>query len=83
MIASVTQPFCTHCDRARITSDGQVRSCLFSTVESDLRGPLRGGASDTELADIWALGHWGKPRGHGIDLDGFQQPQRTMSAIGG
>ena len=83
IIASVTQPFCTNCDRARITSDGQVRSCLFSRVENDLRGPLRGGSSDSELAELWALGHWEKPRGHGIDGDDFKQPQRTMSAIGG
>ncbi|MDN5559529.1 MAG: GTP 3',8-cyclase MoaA [Ruaniaceae bacterium] len=83
VIASVTQPFCTNCDRARITSDGQVRSCLFSRVETDLRGPLRGGASDSELAELWALGHWVKPRSHGIDSDDFEPPQRTMSAIGG
>lgn len=83
VIASVTQPFCSDCDRARITSDGQVRSCLFSQVETDLRGPLREGASDRELAEIWAGGHWSKPRGHGIDTEDFEQPRRTMSAIGG
>jgi molybdopterin converting factor small subunit len=53
VIGSVTRPFCGDCDRTRLTADGQVRNCLFSRTESDLRGPLRAGASDVELADLW------------------------------
>ena len=51
VIASVTRPFCGTCDRVRLTADGQIRNCLFARTESDLRGPLRAGASDAELAD--------------------------------
>lgn len=83
VIASVTRPFCGACDRTRLTSDGQVRSCLFSREESDLRAILRGGGSDDDLAAAWAVAQWGKPRAHGIDDAGFVQPARTMSAIGG
>jgi cyclic pyranopterin phosphate synthase len=83
VIASVTRPFCAACDRTRLTADGQVRSCLFSTRETDLRGLLRGGASDGEVADAWALAMFGKPAGHGIDDPAFLQPARPMSAIGG
>ena len=50
VIASVTRPFCGACDRVRLTADGQVRNCLFARSESDLRGPLRAGADDAELA---------------------------------
>ncbi len=83
VIASVTRPFCAACDRTRLTADGQVRSCLFSQNETDLRGLLRGGASDREVADAWALAMFGKPAGHGIDDPAFLQPARPMSAIGG
>ncbi|HMQ66979.1 MAG TPA: hypothetical protein PJ992_11865 [Arachnia sp.] len=83
VIASVTHPFCGACDRTRLTSDGQIRSCLFSQEESDLRAILRGGGSDDDLAAAWAAAQWGKPRAHGIDDAGFVQPARTMSAIGG
>lgn len=83
VIASVTNPFCGNCDRTRITSDGQVRTCLFSQTETDLRSLLRGGVTDEELAAAWAGAHDGKPRAHGIDEEGFVQPERTMSAIGG
>lgn len=83
VIASVTHPFCGACDRTRLTSDGQVRSCLFSRDETDLRGLLRSGGSDDDLARAWQDAQWGKPRAHGIDAPGFQQPERTMSAIGG
>ena len=83
VIASVTRPFCAACDRSRLTADGQVRSCLFSTQETDLRGLLRSGASDGEIADAWALAMFGKPAGHGIDDPAFLQPARPMSAIGG
>ncbi|MPV38472.1 GTP 3',8-cyclase MoaA [Georgenia subflava] len=83
VIASVTQPFCGACDRTRLTADGQVRTCLFSRTETDLRALLRGGASDAEIADVWRVAMWGKKAGHGIDDEGFLQPQRPMSAIGG
>ena len=55
VIASVTRPFCGDCDRVRLTADGQVRNCLFAREESDLRGAVRAGASDGELADRWRL----------------------------
>ena len=88
VIASVTAPFCSDCDRTRITADGRLMTCLFSSTETDLRGPMRAGADDDELIRIWATTTWGKPRAHGSDSphtesDGFARPQRTMSAIGG
>ncbi|MCA0294642.1 MAG: GTP 3',8-cyclase MoaA [Actinobacteria bacterium] len=83
VIASVTAPFCAACDRTRLTADGQLRTCLFSRTETDLRTPLRDGASDTELARLWLGAHRGKAAGHGIDRPGFRQPARTMSSIGG
>jgi cyclic pyranopterin phosphate synthase len=83
VIGSVTRPFCGNCDRTRLTADGQVRSCLFSREESDLRGALRAGASDEELAQRWRIAMAGKPAGHGIDDPTFLQPARPMSAIGG
>ncbi|MET8834032.1 GTP 3',8-cyclase MoaA [Micromonospora sp. NPDC004540] len=83
VIASVTRPFCGDCDRTRLTADGQVRNCLFATEESDLRGALRAGADDEELARRWRAAMWGKRAGHGIDDPTFLQPTRPMSAIGG
>jgi cyclic pyranopterin phosphate synthase len=83
VIASITRPFCGDCDRVRITADGQVRNCLFAREESDLRTPLRAGASDEELADRWRIAMAGKRPGHGIDDESFLQPTRPMSAIGG
>ncbi|HEY8111590.1 MAG TPA: GTP 3',8-cyclase MoaA [Actinomycetes bacterium] len=83
VIASVTRPFCGACDRVRLTADGQVRTCLFARDESDLRSPLRSGASDAEIAQRWEVVMWGKKPGHGIDDPGFLQPARPMSAIGG
>ncbi len=83
IIASVTRPFCGDCDRTRLTADGQIRNCLFSQGETDLRGLLRGGAADDELADQWRAAMWGKLPGHGIDDPSFLQPARPMSAIGG
>jgi len=83
VIASVTRPFCGACDRTRLTADGQVRSCLFSREETDLRGLLRGGASDGDVVAAWATAMFGKPAGHGIDDPTFLQPARPMSAIGG
>jgi cyclic pyranopterin phosphate synthase len=83
VIASVTRPFCRDCDRLRLTADGQLRTCLFAQTETDLRGPLRAGASDTELGGIIRTAVAGKQAGHGIGDAGFVQPTRTMSAIGG
>jgi GTP 3',8-cyclase len=83
VIASVTRPFCGSCDRVRLTADGQVRNCLFARTESDLRGPLRDGASDKELAERWIAAVSVKLPGHGIDDPTFLQPDRPMSAIGG
>jgi len=83
IIGSVTRPFCGSCDRVRLTADGQLRNCLFAREESDLRGPLRGGASDDELAARWERCIAAKLPGHGINDSGFLQPARPMSAIGG
>ncbi|NDR53849.1 GTP 3',8-cyclase MoaA [Actinomyces sp. 565] len=88
VIASVTAPFCTDCDRTRLTADGRLLTCLFSSTETDLRGPMRAGADDEELIRIWAAATWAKPRAHGSDDpqagdSGFTLPARTMSAIGG
>ncbi len=83
VIASVTRPFCAACDRTRLTADGQLRNCLFSQSETDLRAPLRSGASDDEIADMWRATMWAKAAGHGINDAGFHQPDRPMSAIGG
>jgi GTP 3',8-cyclase len=83
VIASVTRPFCRACDRTRLTADGQVRNCLFAREESDLRAPLRSGASDEEVAELWRKAMWGKKAGSGLDDPAFLQPERPMSAIGG
>lgn len=83
VIASVTRPFCRACDRTRLTADGQVRTCLFATEESDLRGALRAGETDAVVAERWRKAMWGKKAGAGIDDPSFVQPQRPMSAIGG
>jgi cyclic pyranopterin phosphate synthase len=83
IIASMTRPFCTACNRTRLTADGQVRSCLFALQETDLRGALRRGADADELAALWQTAMAGKAAGHGVDDDSFRQPDRPMSAIGG
>ncbi|MGO9501967.1 MAG: GTP 3',8-cyclase MoaA [Streptosporangiaceae bacterium] len=83
VIASVTRPFCGACDRVRLTADGQVRNCLFAREESDLRGLLRSGAGDEEIAVSWTKAVATKLPGHGINDPGFLQPARPMSAIGG
>jgi cyclic pyranopterin phosphate synthase len=83
VIASVSRPFCGACDRMRLTADGQLRSCLFARTESDLRAPLRDGATDRELAVQMQRLMAAKLPGHGIDDPGFLQPDRPMSAIGG
>ncbi len=83
VIGSVTRPFCSSCDRVRLTSDGQLRNCLFSQGETDLRGPLRGGATDDEVVAFMQQCLATKRPGHGIDDPTFLQPPRPMSAIGG
>ncbi|VBA43556.1 GTP 3',8-cyclase 2 [Mycobacterium innocens] len=83
VIGSVTQPFCGGCDRTRLTADGQLRSCLFSSEETDLRLMLRTRCTDDEIARCWRNAMWAKAPGHGINEQGFLQPIRPMSAIGG
>jgi GTP 3',8-cyclase len=83
VIASVTRPFCGACDRVRLTADGQIRNCLFARSESDLRGLLRSGASDADIAAAWRAAVASKLPGHGINDPAFLQPDRPMSAIGG
>ncbi|MFV2196904.1 GTP 3',8-cyclase MoaA [Nocardiopsis sp. LOL_012] len=83
VIGSVTRPFCGACDRVRLTADGQIRNCLFAREESDLRTPLREGATDDEIAERWISAVAAKLPGHGIDDPAFLQPARPMSAIGG
>jgi cyclic pyranopterin phosphate synthase len=83
IIAAVSKPFCGTCDRVRLTADGQIRNCLFARTESDLRTPLRSGASDSEMAALWVAAVASKQPGHGINDPSFLQPDRPMSAIGG
>lgn len=82
-ISSVSEPFCEHCNRVRITSDGKLRTCLFSHTETDLMKLLRGGAQDGEIREIIIEAVSNKERGHMINRPGFQRPERTMSQIGG
>lgn len=83
IIASVTEPFCSRCDRLRLTSDGFLRTCLFAHEELDLREPLRRGAGDEELVELIVAEVWRKGPGHAIGLKEFEQPVRVMSRIGG
>jgi cyclic pyranopterin phosphate synthase len=83
VIPSVTEPFCDSCNRLRLTMDGQLRACLFSLEETDLRGPLRAGSSDEELESLARSCVAGKWAGHRIGLDTFVKPARSMSQIGG
>ena len=83
VIPSVTAPFCDTCNRLRLTADGQLRACLFSLEETDLRGPLRAGASDRELAELMISCVAGKWAGHRIGQNDFVKPTRSMSQIGG
>lgn len=82
-VSSVTEPFCSACDRVRVTADGQLRTCLFAKAETDLRTPLRDGADDAALGDVVAEAVTGKPAGHGIGLPGWTYDGRPMSRIGG
>jgi GTP 3',8-cyclase len=83
VIASVTRPFCGHCDRIRLTADGQIRTCLFSLHEYDFRKAMRGGASDEDIAKLLKSAIWRKEPGHLINSPFYLQPERGMSAIGG
>ena len=83
VIGSVTRPFCERCDRIRLTADGQIRTCLFAHEEHDLRGALRRGASDEELAGLLKAAAWRKQPGHLINQPAFEPPARGMSRIGG
>ncbi|MBA2348619.1 MAG: GTP 3',8-cyclase MoaA [Solirubrobacterales bacterium] len=82
-IDPVSHPFCSDCNRIRLTADGKLRTCLFSLGETDLTAPLRAGASDDELEVILREAIWRKELKHHVGEPGFQQPARTMSAIGG
>jgi cyclic pyranopterin phosphate synthase len=79
----VSEPFCAECNRIRLTAEGKLRTCLFSLHETDLREPLRDGASDEELVQTIRSAVWRKELKHQIGEPGFRQPARTMSAIGG
>ena len=83
VIPSVTEPFCDTCNRLRLTADGQFRSCLFSLDETDLRDPMRAGATDQELESLIREGTWRKWEGHRINHPDFVRPARSMSMIGG
>jgi cyclic pyranopterin phosphate synthase len=83
LISPVSEPFCSDCNRIRLTAEGKLRTCLFSHNETDLRGPLRSGASDAELEQIIRDAVWRKELKHHVGEEGFIQPARTMSAIGG
>ena len=82
-INPVSEPFCGDCNRIRLTADGRLRTCLFSLNETDLRGPLRAGATDADLEQIVRDAVWRKELKHHVNDPGFVQPARTMSAIGG
>jgi cyclic pyranopterin phosphate synthase len=83
IIAPVSQPFCGHCNRLRLTADGQIRTCLFSLEEHDLRSRLRAAATDQELQDFLREVTWQKEARHHIGELDFVAPSRSMSCIGG
>jgi cyclic pyranopterin phosphate synthase len=83
LIAPVTQPFCGHCSRIRLTADGKLRTCLFSKDDHDLRSMLREGASDDDLSTYITSIVMEKEEGHRINEPGFVPPSRTMVFIGG
>ena len=83
IIAPVTQAFCGACSRVRLTSDGKIRTCLFSQVEHDLYGRMRAGATDAELAEYIYRTVQGKEARHHIGEPGFLKPSRSMVHIGG
>jgi GTP 3',8-cyclase len=83
LVAPVTQPFCGHCSRIRLTADGKLRTCLFSKEDHDLRELLREGASDEDLAIYIQSVVNEKEEGHRINAPDFVPPSRTMVFIGG
>ncbi len=83
IIAPVTEPFCGACSRIRLTADGQIRTCLFSTVEHSLRDVVRSGASREEIVDFIESVVYKKEPRHFINDPGFVTPSRSMSFIGG
>jgi len=82
-INPLSEPFCGDCDRIRVTAEGKLRTCLFSLHETDLRAPLRNGASDDDLRTVIRDAVWRKELKHRVNDRGFRQPTRTMSQIGG
>jgi cyclic pyranopterin phosphate synthase len=82
-INPVSEPFCADCNRVRLTAEGKLRTCLFSMHETDLREPLRSGASEAEIETLIRDAVWRKELKHHVGEPGFRQPPRTMSAIGG
>ncbi|MGI8778475.1 MAG: GTP 3',8-cyclase MoaA [Acidimicrobiales bacterium] len=83
VIASVTQSFCSTCDRVRLTADGMFRNCLFAVDETDLRAVMRGGGGDDDVAAAIVADVGGKWAGHSIGQVHFRRPDRSMSQIGG
>jgi cyclic pyranopterin phosphate synthase len=83
VIAPVSEPFCGHCNRVRLTADGKIRTCLFSITEHDLRSRLRDGAMDAEVGQWLQEIVWGKEARHHIGEPEFVAPPRSMSCIGG
>jgi cyclic pyranopterin phosphate synthase len=83
IIAPVSETFCGHCNRIRLTADGKIRTCLFSVAEQDLRSRLRGGALDEEIAAWLKSVVWQKEARHHIGEPDFVPPPRSMSCIGG
>jgi cyclic pyranopterin phosphate synthase len=79
----VSEPFCADCNRVRLTAEGKLRTCLFSLHETDLREPMRSGASDADLERLIREAVWRKELKHHVGERGFRQPARSMSAIGG
>ncbi|MGD0813739.1 MAG: GTP 3',8-cyclase MoaA [Verrucomicrobiota bacterium] len=83
IIAPVSEPFCGHCNRLRLTADGKIRTCLFSVVEHDLRALMRSGADEASVQSFLRSVVWQKEPRHHIGEPEFVQPERTMSCIGG
>ena len=83
IITAVSNPFCDHCNRIRMTADGKLRTCLFSTNETDLKELIRTGATDENIIDALNQAVLIKEPGHKINLDDFERPTRAMHAIGG
>jgi len=83
IIAPVSHPFCGHCSRIRITSDGKIRTCLFSLLDHDLGSRMRAGATESELTDYVRSVVSQKEARHHIGEEGFIKPSRSMVHIGG